>query len=263
MGTLLVNGLSKNFGGLVAVRDVDFKVDSGRIHGLIGPNGSGKTTTFNLVSGVIKPDRGTIYVDDINLVGARPNNIVEAGLTRTFQQIRLFPEMTATENVMAALSIRNKLDRKGNTGKGHLSLSRYFTERRDAEHTARSLLNRVGVRDQDKVAKKLGFLDRHLTEIARALAPKPSFLLLDEPMTGMVAQEAAVLERLILEVCSEGVGVVLVEHHMELVMKICHTITVLNFGQVIATGTPEQVANSPAVIEAYLGRKEDDTSEGE
>lgn len=261
MGTLGVDGLSKTFGGLQAVKNVGFQVDSGQIHGLIGPNGSGKTTTFNLISGVITPDEGGVFVDGINLVGSRPNRVVKFGLTRTFQQIRLFPEMTATENVMVALRARKRIADSSLIRNGRSLMPSIFTERKTAERAARDLLDRVGVRDQDTVAKRLSFLDRHLTEIARALAPNPRFLLLDEPMTGMVAQEAAVLERLILGVSAEGVGVILVEHHMELVMKICQTITVLNFGSVIATGSPDQVANDPAVIEAYLGRKTDDTFE--
>jgi ABC-type branched-subunit amino acid transport system ATPase component len=249
--SLRVVGLSKRFGGLRAVHDVSLAVKPGGIHGLIGPNGSGKTTLFNLMSGVLEADAGHVFVDGSDISGASPDRCVKAGLVRTFQHMRLFPEMTAVENVMVAVGNRPDGARPWQLG---LRISR----RRRAESEARELLNRVGIdstRKQDERTSKLGFLDRHLTEIARALALGPRYLLLDEPMTGMVAEEAALLRQLIRHVADEGVGVVLVEHHMELVMSLCEHLTVLNFGEVIASGPTAEVSENEKVVTAYLGRR--------
>jgi len=250
-----VAGLSKRFGGVQAVKDVSFVARPSEIHGLIGPNGSGKTTTFNLISGIARQDTGTIRINGRDVSSTMPHQRVRAGLARTFQQIRLFPGMTATENVMVALdaSPTRRLRERIPFTPGE------YKARRRAETRARSLLARVGVdnkRTQDKLAASLSFLDRHLTEIARALAVDPTVLLLDEPMTGMVASEVAVLERLMRDLRSEGMAVVLVEHHMDLVMRVCDRITVLNFGEVLAEGTPTEVAADDKVAAAYLGRPE-------
>ena len=213
-----------------AVNEVSFSVEEGTIRGLIGPNGSGKTTTFNLISGLIAPDAGSVQLSGREIVGRSPHEIVRLGLVRTFQQIRLFAEMSALENVLAAGA--------------------------QAPH-ARALLARVGVTRQNVAARRLGFLEQHLVEIARALATQPRILLLDEPSTGMIASEVETLEALIRGLRDEGMTIVIVEHNMRLVMQMCERITVMDAGRVIAEGMPKDIASNPAVIAAYLGEDAD------
>lgn len=213
-----------------AVNEVSFSVEEGTIRGLIGPNGSGKTTTFNLISGLIAPDAGSVQLSGREIVGRSPHEIVRLGLVRTFQQIRLFAEMSALENVLAAGAQAPQ---------------------------ARALLARVGVTRQNVAARRLGFLEQHLVEIARALATQPRILLLDEPSTGMIASEVETLEALIRGLRDEGMTIVIVEHNMRLVMQMCERITVMDAGRVIAEGMPKDIASNPAVIAAYLGEDAD------
>lgn len=213
-----------------AVNEVSFSVEEGTIRGLIGPNGSGKTTTFNLISGLIAPDAGSVLLSGREIVGRPPHEIVRLGLVRTFQQIRLFAEMSALENVLAAGAQAPQ---------------------------ARALLARVGVTRQNVAARRLGFLEQHLVEIARALATQPRILLLDEPSTGMIASEVETLEALIRGLRDEGMTIVIVEHNMRLVMQMCERITVMDAGRVIAEGMPKDIASNPAVIAAYLGEDAD------
>lgn len=213
-----------------AVNEVSFSVEEGTIRGLIGPNGSGKTTTFNLISGLIAPDAGSVQLSGREIVGRPPHEIVRLGLVRTFQQIRLFAEMSALENVLAAGAQAPQ---------------------------ARALLARVGVTRQNVAARRLGFLEQHLVEIARALATQPRILLLDEPSTGMIASEVETLEALIRGLRDEGMTIVIVEHNMRLVMQMCERITVMDAGRVIAEGMPKDIASNPAVIAAYLGEDAD------
>jgi ABC-type branched-subunit amino acid transport system ATPase component len=247
---LEVAGLHRQFGGLVAVQDVSFAVMPGAIAGLMGPNGAGKTTVFNLISGVIPPQRGSARLLGEDITGWPPYRVVARGLVRTFQSVRLFPDMTATENVMAALAARAP---RGLAARIPGLPSERRTRRAD-EAQARALLQRVGVVErQDVLARKLGLLDRHLVEIARALATRPKVLLLDEPSTGMISSEVALLETLIRSLRQEHVTVLIVEHNVGLMMRLCDEITVMDFGRVIARGTPSEIAQDPAVIAAYLG----------
>ena len=251
---LAVRGLGKRFGGVTAVADLSFSVAPGSITGLIGPNGSGKTTSFNLISGLATPDSGSVQLFGRDIVGKPPHEIVEAGLVRTFQQIRLFPDMTALENVMAARSVRTKAPLYGDL----LFLPAARRLRKAEEAKARDLLSRVGVTGrQDVPARRLGFLEQHVVEIARALATEPRILLLDEPSTGMVASEVETLEGLIRDLQAGGITIVIVEHNMRMVMRLCSHVTVMDAGHEIAEGTPAQIAVDPNVIAAYLGEDAD------
>lgn len=254
-GALLdIRGLGRNFGGLAAVSGVSLKVAAESITGLIGPNGAGKTTLFNLVSKVLEPDAGAIVFEGADVTSLRADELVRRGLVRTFQQIRLFPRMTALENVMAALYVR---------GTSSLAAQLLGTpgarrRRRSNEALARSILDRVGVQEgQDILAGKLGYLDQHLVEIARAMATQPKLLMLDEPSTGMVESEVETLEALIRDLRAQGVAVLIVEHNMRLVMRLCDELWVMNFGHLIAHGSPGTVARDPAVLDAYLGAADD------
>ena len=250
--------LTKSFGGVMAVNRVTFAVDPGTIVGLIGPNGAGKTTVFNLITGNYRPDRGEILFDGQNIATMRTHRIVSLGIARTFQTIRLFPNMSALENVLAGCHCRM---RSGVIG-AMLRLPWQKREERQALETAVAELSFVGLREQlDQSARNLSYGNQRLLEIARALATKPRFLILDEPAGGVNDYETQVLVDLILQIRDRGITVLLIEHDMNLVMKICDKLVVLEYGMLIAQGSPEKIRANQRVIDAYLGAPDDDENE--
>ena len=255
MSLLEVKGLTKNFGGLSAVSNVSLKAEKGELIGLIGPNGAGKTTFFNLLTGVYVPTEGTIELETENgktlLNGIAPNKITELGLARTFQNIRLFKDLTVLENVMIAMHAH-----KGNSLFSSLFRTKaYYETEKMMKEEALELLKIFNLESfaQDK-AKNLAYGQQRELEIVRALATKPKILFLDEPAAGMNPQETANLTKLISQIQEQfGLTVVLIEHDMSLVMEICQRLYVLEYGRLLAHGTPEEIKKNPDVIRAYLG----------
>ena len=255
MSLLEVKGLTKNFGGLSAVSNVSLKAEKGELIGLIGPNGAGKTTFFNLLTGVYVPTEGTIELETENgktlLNGIAPNKITELGLARTFQNIRLFKDLTVLENVMVAMHAH-----KGNSLFSTLFRTKaYYETEKMMKEEALELLKIFNLESyaQDK-AKNLAYGQQRELEIVRALATKPKILFLDEPAAGMNPQETANLTKLIAQIQEQfGLTVVLIEHDMSLVMEICQRLYVLEYGRLLAHGTPEEIKKNPDVIRAYLG----------
>ncbi|MBO4314286.1 MAG: ABC transporter ATP-binding protein [Desulfovibrio sp.] len=250
MNLLSVQEMTKAFGGLLAVNDLTFTVEEGSIVGLIGPNGAGKTTVFNCITGNYRPEQGRIFFGDAAITGAKPHAIVEMGIARTFQSIRLFPTLPAIENVLAGRHCRMK--------SGLLSCLFHTPAQRAEEKAAvaRCLeeLDFVGLADHAREkAGGLSYGSQRLLEIARALASDPRLLILDEPAGGMNDQETAALVDTIAAIRSRGITVLLIEHDMRLVMNICEKLVVLENGTLIAQGGPGEVRKNPAVIEAYLG----------
>lgn len=250
MDILSLKMLRKHFGGLVAVDDVSFEVPEGAIVGLIGPNGAGKTTVFNLITGNYKPDGGTVYFNGANITGFATHRIVKLGVARTFQNIRLFPEMSALENVLAGCHSGMKA---GVLASMFHTPAQRREEREALERSIRELAF-VGLEAQyENLAKNLSYGNQRLLEIARALAARPKLLILDEPAGGMNDQETQELIGLIRAIQRRGMSILLIEHDMNLVMKICDHLVVLEYGAVIARGAPEEIKRNPRVIEAYLG----------
>jgi len=249
-----VRALTRRFGGLVAVSDVSFSVRQGEIFGLIGPNGAGKTTLFNLITGLTPPSSGTLIYQGENITGQRPHRIAARGIARTFQNIRLFAELTALENVM----IGQHAHTRSGVLAGVLGLPPAPVEEREIRRRGMELLALVGLAGRAETkARNFPYGDQRRLEIARALALKPRVLLLDEPAAGMNAREKQSLTAFIREIRERfDLTVLLIEHHVPLVMGLCDRIAVLDFGQLIALGDPAHVKNDPAVIEAYLGEEQ-------
>ena len=251
MSMLSIRGLGKHFGGLQVLHDVNLEVPGGAIFALIGPNGAGKTTVFNLVTGLLRPSAGAISFEGRDLAGVPPHQITRLGIARTFQNIRIFPDMTLLENVMVG---RHHLLDYGGLALLFATPAFREAERRSRER-ALELLSWVKLDHKaEATADNLSYGEQRKLEFARALATEPKLLLLDQPVAGMNPSEKAVLMEEIRNIRDRGYGVFLIEHDMRFVMNLCDRVAVLNFGRIIAEGPPDEIRTHPDVIEAYLGR---------
>ena len=230
-----ISGISKRFGGLQALSNVSLSIASGEIVGLIGPNGAGKTTLFSTLVGLHRPDSGAVRLDGRHLVGLKPHRIAAAGMVKTFQNVALFLDSSVLDNVLTGGLMRHPVE--------------------GARDLARRCLERVGISAiSGKLARDLSFPERARVEVARALCTEPRVLLLDEAMAALNHVEMDEFMALLRQLRAEGLTLIVVEHHMRAIMSLCERLVVLNFGQVIATGTPAEISRDPAVVQAYLGR---------
>jgi branched-chain amino acid transport system ATP-binding protein len=247
---LKVSAVNKRFGGLQALSDVGIQIERGEIYGLIGPNGAGKTTFFNVITGLYTPDSGTFELDGKPYSPTEVHRVAQAGIARTFQNIRLFPDMTALENVMVGRHVRTHATALG----AILRTRRTQAEERAIKARSLELLEYVGIRKYaDYQSRTLAYGDQRRLEIARALATEPKLLALDEPAAGMNATEKLALRSLLEAISRDGITILLIEHDVKLVMGLCDKVTVLDYGKMIAMGPPAEVQRNAAVIEAYLG----------
>ena len=253
MSYLKTQGLTMRFGGLVAVSDLNLEIEEGQIVSIIGPNGAGKTTVFNMISGFYHPSEGKVVFSDRDITGMTPNAVAGIGISRTFQAIRLYKRLTVLENVMVAQHLRMK----SNVFAAMLHLPGAVREEKEMHERAQKLLEESQLWEQrDLLASSLPYGLQRRLEIVRALATNPKVLLLDEPAAGMNPKETEDLSEFIREIRERyHVTVLLIEHHMGFVMSLSDMIYVLDFGKTIARGTPEEIQNNPAVINAYLGRE--------
>jgi ABC-type branched-subunit amino acid transport system ATPase component len=250
---LALERVSRYFGGLAAVNNVSFEVQAGQIIGLIGPNGAGKTTLLNLISGLDKPTHGAVLLNGKPIHHLMPHQINQLGIARTYQNIRLFAEMTVIENVIVGMHTQGKASLLN----AMLMLPSYWTEERWLRAEAQKLIDRLGLSEFSNMpADALSYGAQRRVEIARALATHPKLLLLDEPTAGMNAIETAKLGEFILSLRAEGLTVLVIEHDMAFITQVCDQVVVLNFGELIASGTPDQIKADPIVVEAYLGAEE-------